>query len=446
MRNSLVLFTILLLGASSYGQDDATRGKEFWFCFPQNAKVGEAKIFQYVMITADRETRGTVESGGARRSFDVKPGEFTRVEFDSTLMMNNLMQRQTKAIHITAEKPVSVVAFSARKASTDSYHVLPLQALGREYRVAGYLAPVTDPSFTTQVQIVATDDNTTVTLLPTTSSKTIRTSDSLRMTISRGDVYEVRGSNHPGASSDFSGWLVKADKPVAVVTGHSCAQVPFDNTFCDVLIEMATPVQHWGVKTIVPHFYSRKPFLWRAYAHVPGTTLKTNDSIVAKLEAGEYYESPLTTETVIVESDRPVSIAQYCSSSDAAEKKVGDPFMTLVPPVAAYARSYSIATPQATPSPYSLANRWTRGDWAHQVVVIASDDAISTMELDGKDVDEQEFARIPNSDFKIAHFSLEPGAHTLTSDEPFGATVYGFGTGMDNYDSYGHHLGYSLTR
>jgi hypothetical protein len=46
--------------------------------------------------------------------------------------------------------------------------------------------------------------------------------------------------------NDLTGARITADKPVAVVSGTSCANIPIDSGSCDHLEEMIPPLISWG--------------------------------------------------------------------------------------------------------------------------------------------------------------------------------------------------------
>ena len=70
---------------------------------------------------------------------------------------------------------------------------------------------------------------------------------SVTFSVDAGDVVQIIGS----ADSDFSGSLVKATKPVQVITGISCTQSPIGNVACDHLEESVFPAETLGKRYFV---------------------------------------------------------------------------------------------------------------------------------------------------------------------------------------------------
>src|SRR6185503_183005 len=138
-------------------------------------------------------------------------------------------------VHVVTTEDVTVMATSHRKASTDSYTAIPLQRLGKDYVVTGF-DPVSAGSmtFATQFEVIATANDTKVTVhYP--AAIVFDTTPRVEV-LNKGDVLHLGGKVTPIAG-DLTGTIINADKPVAVLTGHSCAQIPNGTNFCDMLIE-----------------------------------------------------------------------------------------------------------------------------------------------------------------------------------------------------------------
>jgi hypothetical protein len=65
------------------------------------------------------------------------------------------------------------------------------------------------------------------------------------VTLRAGDVVSVytTGSGVEGQGSDVTGTLVESSKPVQVIGGHQCTNVPDDIKYCDHLEESMFPAQ-----------------------------------------------------------------------------------------------------------------------------------------------------------------------------------------------------------
>jgi hypothetical protein len=243
--------------------------------------------------------------------------------------------------------------------------------------------------------------------------------------MNQGDTYLVHGDTRPGRKADLSGSLVTANKPVAFFVGHSCAQVPPDVSFCDQLLEEEPPIPSWGRQFYVGRFESKSQYAVRVLASEDNTQVFVNNKLVAKLQAGQYWEDNHMVDNALVTSSRPVLVAEYAQSSQADTVQVGDPFLMLITPTEQFLNYYRFVTP-------------VNGQWHHYINLVVPMDAIRSLRVDGRPVPERYFKTIGISKFGIAQYEISYGSHAIACDKPFGLYSYGFGVGTDNYDSYGN--------
>lgn len=443
------LFYSLIISVSAHAQlgDDVlldpvkrqfaeSRGKDFWVCFPQNAKSGEnsSSLTFKLYITADKATRGTVTipGMGVTKNFSLNASEVINVEIDSIAQVFGSDVLQKLGVHVTAENPVAVFGLSSRKASTDTYLAYPTAVLGTAYRAMGYypLGGGADNTFSTQQTFVATENNTNVTITLTGDTKGgRRAGETFTVAMQQGDVYQVQSTTTPGKKNDLTGSLFTSNKPIAFFAGHTCAQIPMEVNFCDQLLEMEPPITSWGRQFYIGRFESKQEYAIRALASEPNTQVFMNNQLVAKLDkAGDFYENNHVRDNAYLTTNKPILLAQYAQSSDADTLKVGDPFMLFITPTEQFLPYYRFLTP-------------IKGDWHHYINLCVPTDVISTLKLDGQGGFAKYFKPIGISRFAIAQIEIGFGSHTVSCNKPFGLYSYGFGVAGDNYDSYGNNGG-----
>jgi hypothetical protein len=333
--------------------------------------------------------------------------------------------------------------------TNDASLLLPATTLSGDYIVMSWPSRGNTSSF---FAVTATQDGTHVTLKgrgkfrPGGGVTREGTGD---ITLDRGDVLEVL-SSHGMDSEDSSGSVVHADKPVQVIGGHSCANIPDATTpACDHLEQGLFPTQILGSDYIVSYpaaVASQSPYVMRISAVQSNTKIefepKLHDAItlgpddapfqltVGKFTrgvAGEQNTEELPVD-VRVKSNKPILIAQYMLGQAAVPSGSGDPSMALVVPTAQYRRSYTF-----TASPTYDSN--FINVIAPIGVAITLDGALLT--ADAKDVGETDYhvlrAKLP---------ATGTGVHRIEADEPFGLVVYGYG----RYTSYMYPGGLDLDR
>ena len=77
---------------------------------------------------------------------------------------------------------------------------------------------------------------------------------------------------------DLTGTRVISNRPVAVMSGSKCANIPVDVSACDHLVEYLPPTDRWGIEFILATFLAR---MSGDYFRVVGCEPETYVTIVA---------------------------------------------------------------------------------------------------------------------------------------------------------------------
>ena len=247
--------------------------------------------------------------------------------------------------------------------------------------------------------------------------------------LDQGEVYQVRSEATEGV--DLTGSVVQASSPVALFSGHSCANVPTNVSFCDILIEQIPPTDTWGSSFVTRPLEGRENGdTFRILSGQEGTTVEINGESVATLGFGDYYETVLEQPSVI-EASNPVLVMQYSNGDewDPSINANGDPFMMMVPPSEQFSGQYAFSTPN-------------EGFSLNYINLAVPSDATENILVDGSPVESSLFETVGNSEFSVAAKDVELGSHSAesTSDTQFGIYSYGF----EDDDSYGFTGGLTL--
>jgi hypothetical protein len=425
-----IVFFCHSLSLSAFAQSD-NRGTDFWVCFPQNAAFESAGLVFKLYITGDQASTGTVTGAGSSfpLHFSLKPGEVISVDIDTILQVFGSDQVSALGVHVVSDNPVAVYGLSNRRASTDTYVALPTNVLGLSYRAMGYERLGYDDKFTSQITFIATDDNTTAKITLTGNTRGGRkTGEIYSVTLNKGEVYQLQGASGADGKSDLTGTLVTTDKPIAFFTGHTCAQVPANINFCDMLLEEVPPINSWGKQFFVSKMLGKGWYVVRVVAHENDTKIFFNEKFIKTLAAGEFYEAQHVKDNLMIVSDKPILVGQYATGSEADSVKVGDPFLMLISPSEQFLQSYRFVTP-------------VKGVWHHYINIIVPTASVNALRLDGNPISSSIFKPIGITRFCVGQYEIGYGSHTISADRPFGLYSYGFGVASDNYDSYGNIAG-----
>jgi hypothetical protein len=347
--------------------------------------------------------------------------------------------------------------------TNDASLLLPSTAMTGNYRVAtmktmtlknlaGKEAAVAGGYFV----VTATQDATDVTvkLGPTGSvlggKQFVATKgdDVITFTLDAGDVMEVVGAAEVG--SDVSGSLVQATKPVQVIAGMPCVQLPFAKAACDHIEESVFPVETLGQRYIVtrPTGPSGKPVphMVRIYGNVDGTALTfpggAPKGTPTTIDAGQIIEldggagDQIIRGEFEVVGDHEFSVALFllggsvvdpASISNGGRSK-GDPSQSFATSVEQYRKKYVFLAP----NDYDV----------NFVDVVQPADAEVT--VDGSVVSVAKEPIPGDPEYVLVRVPLgkgQDGAHVLEATAPVGIQVVGYG----EYTSYQYPGGLNLT-
>jgi hypothetical protein len=336
------------------------------------------------------------------------------------------------AFHLSTTLPVAVYQFNPLdyhrpelalfSYSNDASLLFPVNVWGTEIRVASWRESYGAPGLLT---VTAGADATSVTITTTAATQGDATVASFvadapqTLVLDRGDVVEL-GSI---ATGDLTGSLVTADKPVQVIGGHYCANVPFGVSYCDHLEESMIPVRALGDRYVVAaarndQLANGRQQVVRVIATEPNTELAlTPDQpgVNTTLQrAGDFLELANTDASFEILASEKVLVAQYMVGQTATAG-TADPAMTIAVPTAQYRANYLFHAPTNYPQAY--------------VDVIAP--AGTVLSLDGAAVSAPAIA-IAGTMWTLTRLTLDHGPagdgnHELRGTAPLGVTVYGYG-------------------
>jgi hypothetical protein len=454
---SALLFALLSLTACGGGETPApatalmsstvpvmtSMGTDFYLTLPDHLCVSNpslcdnAPVTNKMIVAAATATTGNVTFNSVTIPFTIDAGGEKEIPLDPEVVLTSNETVETKGIHVTSISPVSVHVVSESATSADGYLALPTPGLGTNYYVMSYASGNHAGS---EFAVVATQNNTTVTITPTADGATQKAGVTFTVSLNTGETYQLQNQ----AFADMTGTYVTADKPIAVFGGHLCTDVPSGVDSCDYLVEQLPDVSIWG-KTFHTSLFSASPiggrtgYTVRVIASQNGTTFATIPPglIPGTLNAGQFAEVELTVAAEFV-SNNPVLMAQFMrgNTDDAAGK--GDPSMVIVTPA-------ELGTTNATFGVHGLAG--TTQDYMNVTTETA---ALGTLKLDNVVVDATRFIPIGGTSiYSVGMLPVAPEgatgvAHTLVGTAPFSALVYDFGIPL-NAVSYAYPVATNLS-
>lgn len=323
--------------------------------------------------------------------------------------------------------------------SNDASLLLPAHVLGRDYLAMSWNGLGCKSGF---VSVTATEDGTEIELDPVGQFDAGGGFDEKghgKAKLDRGDVIQLSSVSLGGPfcfnaeGSDISGSLVRASRPVQVIAGHACANLPTPKTeACDHLEEAMFPLETLGKDHVVavPAGPDGKvsPHTIRILAPTAGAKVFFDPPIEppATLVPGVPFEVNYVDQDVRVMATAPVLVAAFMQGSHSVPTQTGDPSESLAVPSEQFRNQYVFLAPKN----YDV----------NFVSVVAKHGA--KVELDGEVVPAGAFSPVGASGFGVARVKLAPTEiHRAEGDSKFGISVYGYG----RYTSYMYPGGLNLT-
>ena len=462
-----------LLGANNFGTD-------FWISNPPAYEESDGNNFVQLYISSPFKTEVKVEVKGKKFSVTKETIPNDVIVFDLPPDTGQVKSKgvyekpfpekvyEDYGVHISAGQPVSVYCISRFKSTSDGYLAMPVSALGIEYIVSTYeedpmFKRVWNNQFPSTSCIVAPYDDTEVSFT-LGGNETTRTAGGMNpgetksVTLNKGDVWMFMAD---GENADLSGSRIVSSKPVAVISGNQCANIPVENQWCDYIVEMQLPVNLWGIDYHVRQVPERKnASIIRVFASDDNTKIYRNGEEIAmipksggvknegfiemRLSEPEEDEKP---EAAVISGNKPIGVMLFNTGveEDGYPLVDSDPFAELQVPVDLYTKDIIFCVP---------------GTFGGDVFIKNYIDLIYECDDEGNAPDHMQIAKVENGNvpwiklneeypgrgdlfkydiygkkYALKTLRLDTvGVYKIKSETPFAAYSYGYGW----CDSYGY--------
>ena len=414
-------------------------GAEFYIGASRNYRGITSSLWLYITTSSSSPVGYTVEQNtGVITTGNVTNISPAIVSLPTSLAVSDSSySNRDKGIHIYSDsvQSISVLLINHQIFTIGDYLAFPYQ----EYQINQYqyYAVSTGTQATnglSEVLLVGNKDNTTVTIIPTqtiTVPQDIQSSGSPGMTVTAGTpftvtLHKMQTFLFGAVTADISGTSIVSDKPLTVISGHECGNVPSNVAACQHITEQIPPTVTWG-----------KQFLLTPYANRPGQYYKI---VAAENNTTMNYTcSDVGVSTINLSSPGDVSNLQFSNNnaycSLVSNKPVlvtqlgpgqhlgtgfGDPVISIISSINQYLESFTFISPDIS-------------DFTVHYVNIAST-TNDTVLLDGQPLS-LTWNNIYDSDNNIMGYGTQvpitnPTSHTITtqSNKTFSILVYGFGS------------------
>jgi len=427
LRKYSILFLVVLISSASYGQENVTKGKLFYYGYMEAIAVNKLKL--YITFSdkkqADTKNASIVVSVPGKlwdKGYTVKNHNFLEIdipEVHSYVNTDDYLDNRT--VKVISSEDIEVRIAVTSNSSMDATTVIPIKHIEK---APSYLVSAPNGSNVnrSQVLLVAPEKDTKVEIIPSVdllSGKKANVPYTITMLAHGTYQFNAEGTE---SLSGTSIKVIDGCQKLVVFAGSECSNVSLSPSCssCDQLLTQLTPISTYFNKYVLIPFNNTTA--GNHYEIVSGEN--NNDvfldgTLLTALNKGESarYEDVLQ-KTSILSSTKSMQVTQYMKSGSCLGETngKGDPAMLNLSGFSTNTRSLSIKAPHTT----NVRTHW--------ISVITETANISSFKFDNAVVTSSNFSALQaGSLYSIAHFSVDDDIHFLDSDSGFYAVGYGYG-------------------
>ena len=350
-HDSHTLYAYTKPAASSYGKD-------FFIAVPSTFRIGLTP--QLIIGTFASNASYLVETeAGVIQTGALYFNSPATVTFNTTdiLVAGSDYTHREKGIHVqaTGVESIFVLVTTRNPQGFGDYLAYPCQNFEvNDYMYYAVSTTSTSPGFRSQVVLVACENETEVIISPTEAVNLPRDAqdpDSSQIGILAGDNHTVTLNQMQTlliatGGADLTGTKIVSNKPLTVISGHECGNVPESVNFCEQLAVQVPPTSTWGSEFLLAPFTGRTSGqYYKVVASSNGTTVVyncgTNNTIgTVLMNPGQSFLFRTEwTDYCYLFTDKPVLVVQMATGGSV--DNVGDPVMAIVPPIPQHVSSSS---------------------------------------------------------------------------------------------------------
>jgi|LauGreDrversion4_1035100.scaffolds.fasta_scaffold08854_3 gliding motility-associated-like protein len=320
IKPTLKRFLLLCLLASFHHQWVwAQSDTNFWFAAPDlQQNHGDRPIFLRIAANNIAATvRISIPASPSFSPIEVNINANSSQSVDLTSNINLIENSEintisNKGILVESSASISCYYDIANNLNGDMYALKGANALGNKFTLPFQQAFSSEgpPAYTCTFSIVATEDNTSVTIIPKKDLQGYPKNIPFTITLNKGQTYTCAGASVL-ANERPGGTVVTSTKPIAISTKDDSINYP-GNGCLDTAGDQLIPDCIAGNEFVVikGYFFGLNPDYYYVFAIDDGTDVKVNNTLVATLNAGEYYTGLLSDPSAYIKSSKAAHIFQ----------------------------------------------------------------------------------------------------------------------------------------
>lgn len=345
MKKLITLFTFQLLFLGAFAQIDT----EFWFAAPDiDASHGDQPIIlRLVAINQSTTVRISQPQNPSFIPIQINAPLNVVQSFDFTPRKNLLENTPAnsvlnKGLLIESDDEITVYYEIANGNNAEIFPLKGRNALGKNFRIPAQ-NEYSNNSGAAEIDIVATEDNTVITIVPTSSVVGHAANVPFTITLNRGETYAARATD-VSASGTLAGTKITANKKIAVTTMDDSL---FSSGSWDLIGDQIVPVGALGTQYVAVKGNSTVEKVY-IIATENNTNLFFDGQTAAAttINDGDLFMQPIINNSLLIESDKPV----YVMHLSGVLNEFGD---AILPPIGCTGSS-KVGFIRTSPQPFDL--------------------------------------------------------------------------------------------
>ena len=316
MKKIGLFIMLFLLSLGAMAQIDT----EFWFAAPDLDVNHAQEPVRFCVVSYDDAATVVFEQPAnpdyEAQTFHLNANDFYVYDVSDIVYLVETQPYNTVlnyGFHIFSDTPVSIY-YESDNNNSEIYSLKGRNALGTQFVVPmQYTFENYYSSTCSRIEVVASEDNTEVTFVPSVAIKGGGFPGvPVTVSLNRGQSYAIEAASPQGAAH-LRNTRITASKPIAVNTSDDSVNL---GGHYDLVGDQIVPVDLLGTDYIA--IWNNNPDEYLYFFPTEDNThiyLNGSSMPVATLDVGQEYTCQITSAVVYIHADRPISVFQLSSSS-----------------------------------------------------------------------------------------------------------------------------------
>lgn len=351
MKKRIIFLSVLIL--LSFFQTFGQVGREFWFVAPDvTSGHGDSPVlFRFTTFDQKANVRISMPANAdftpISLEVDANTQEFR--EINKTIIENRPSDKvNNKGILITSDVDITVYYEVANSVNPDKFTLKGENGLGTEFYIPSQhlyrnqpLSPIADE----KADIVATEDNTIVTITPSVAVTGHNANDTYSIVLNKGQTYSIE-YKETGYNQCLAGTYINSTKAIAITISDDSINEPGVGPY-DLIGDQLVPTSVIGTEYIAVKPYGQKEGYrdrWGRWKYVTPVnklfilaveddtylTINNDPARMVHLNKGELIDLDITDNAIHVSSNKPVYAYQLASFPNGNGNEIGS---AILPPI-----------------------------------------------------------------------------------------------------------------